>query len=214
MDCFYQGSRLRESAYYNSPPLIYGYGMPTYCSRQFFSPISRNSEIHTSRENTGSRGASPSSQNAPNLMTISESNSSPASTASHTPPESPTDCTTETHQSTSKEASEDSGNSVKDTSESEEKTDGEDDKDVPWHYKQPFKHRRRVAYTRNQILELEKEFHFTRYLTKERRSEMSTMLKLSERQIKIWFQNRRMKWKKDNKPVIPTSRGMRRGCTR
>ncbi|KAK2570163.1 hypothetical protein P5673_004925 [Acropora cervicornis] len=143
MDCFYQGSRLRESAYYNSPPLIYGYGMPTYCSRQFFSPISRNSEIHTSRGNTGSRGASPSSQNVPNLMTISESNSSPASTASHTPPESPTDCTTETHQSTSKEASEDSGNSVKDTSESEEKTDGEDDKDVPWHYKQPFKHRRR-----------------------------------------------------------------------
>lgn len=122
MDCFYQGSRLRESAYYNSPPLIYGYGMPTYCSRQFFSPISRNSEIHTSRGNTGSRGASPSSQNVPNLMTISESNSSPASTASHTPPESPTDCTTETHQSTSKEASEDSGNSVKDTSESEEKT--------------------------------------------------------------------------------------------
>lgn len=122
MDCFYQGSRLRESAYYNSPPLIYGYGMPTYCSRQFFSPISRNSEINTSRRNTGSRGASPSSQNVPNLMTISESNSSPASTASHTPPESPTECTTETHQSTSKEASEDSGNSVKDTSESEEKT--------------------------------------------------------------------------------------------
>lgn len=56
-----------------------------------------------------------------------------------------------------------------------------------------------MVYTDFQRLELEKEYCTSRYITIRRKSELAQALTLSERQVKIWFQNRRAKERKQNK---------------
>lgn len=69
--------------------------------------------------------------------------------------------------------------------------------------------RARTAFTYEQLVALENKFKTTRYLSVCERLNLALSLSLTETQVKIWFQNRRTKWKKQNpgmdvnSPTVP-----------
>ncbi|XP_008548413.1 homeobox protein Hmx [Microplitis demolitor] len=71
--------------------------------------------------------------------------------------------------------------------------------------------RARTAFTYEQLVALENKFKTTRYLSVCERLNLALSLSLTETQVKIWFQNRRTKWKKQNpgldvnSPTVPTT---------
>lgn len=58
------------------------------------------------------------------------------------------------------------------------------------------KRRRRVLFTKTQTQELEKRFREQRYLSAPERDELSKLINLTPTQIKIWYQNHRYKFKR------------------
>lgn len=68
--------------------------------------------------------------------------------------------------------------------------------------------RARTAFTYEQISALEHKFKSARYLSVFERSNLANNLKLTETQVKIWFQNRRTKWKKQNPGIEPISHSL------
>ncbi|XP_057698926.1 homeobox protein Nkx-2.5-like isoform X2 [Corythoichthys intestinalis] len=56
--------------------------------------------------------------------------------------------------------------------------------------------RPRVLFSQSQVLELERRFKQQRYLSAPEREHLASALKLTSNQVKIWFQNRRYKCKR------------------
>ncbi|KAK8729522.1 hypothetical protein OTU49_008520 [Cherax quadricarinatus] len=73
--------------------------------------------------------------------------------------------------------------------------------------------RRRTAFTSEQLMELEREFQTKKYLTLSERSHIAQTLNLSEVQVKIWFQNRRAKWKRVKAGLVSGSSGGGKSAT-
>ncbi|KAJ1214208.1 hypothetical protein NDU88_001834 [Pleurodeles waltl] len=61
---------------------------------------------------------------------------------------------------------------------------------------QQRKKRSRAAFSHAQVFELERRFNHQRYLSGPERADLAASLKLTETQVKIWFQNRRYKTKR------------------
>lgn len=59
--------------------------------------------------------------------------------------------------------------------------------------------RSRTVFTEGQLLRLEREFDSKKYLSTSDRVGLASELGLTQLQVKTWYQNRRMKWKKQNR---------------
>ncbi|CAM4874568.1 unnamed protein product [Rotaria socialis] len=68
----------------------------------------------------------------------------------------------------------------------------------------------RPTFTGHQIFALEKMFENTKYLAGTERSRLASQLAMSEAQVKVWFQNRRTKWRKKHAPEVHGGPGGKR----
>jgi hypothetical protein len=69
----------------------------------------------------------------------------------------------------------------------------------PYQNRNPPKRKKpRTSFNRPQIIELEKRFMKQKYLASSERTLLAKLLKMTDAQVKTWFQNRRTKWRRQN----------------
>ncbi|KER24135.1 hypothetical protein T265_08121 [Opisthorchis viverrini] len=76
------------------------------------------------------------------------------------------------------------------------------------------KKKTRTVFSRNQVHQLESTFNAKRYLSSSERVVLAKTLQLTETQVKIWFQNRRNKWKRQATTDFESSVGSTHTSTR
>ena len=126
-----------------------------------------------------------------------KSKSSPSSTPSSTSSSSSTTTSTTsvgsaTHNSSTATISSSNSNGTSNSSNSSNSSN----ENCPGLLKQRQKRKPRVLFSQAQVYELEHRFKQQRYLSAPERDQMAAHLKLTSTQIKIWFQNRRYKCKR------------------
>ncbi|XP_031567367.1 homeobox protein BarH-like 1 [Actinia tenebrosa] len=65
--------------------------------------------------------------------------------------------------------------------------------------------RNRTVFSRLQMQKLEEHFERKRYLSSQDRNDFAKSLSLTSLQVKTWYQNRRMKWKKEMLSIDPSA---------
>lgn len=83
--------------------------------------------------------------------------------------------------------------SVEDSLDKDDRSSEGDKKDIN---KKRRKKKTRTVFSRSQVYQLESTFDIKRYLSSSERAGLASQLHLTETQVKIWFQNRRNKWKR------------------